>query len=231
MLVCPRIFNGRTLALSGCVLVLHRLITAGPSPLPVVVDASLRIPPDCKLLTSDACVRPVVLCSETHLNDASSNTARRRAHLESLGATVVPCATLPDSNGCKLDLRSALQSDRLLSRLRERGWMPANGPWRLMVEGGAGVLASFLDDAASHPLDPIATAALVTISPQYLLGEVRLPPSRTVSFSPVQLRDTSVYTVGTDVVIVGRLGEPPAPVPLGLSAASFAAQRWRLRSW
>ncbi|HSF16804.1 MAG TPA: bifunctional diaminohydroxyphosphoribosylaminopyrimidine deaminase/5-amino-6-(5-phosphoribosylamino)uracil reductase RibD [Vicinamibacteria bacterium] len=86
----------------------------------VVVDSSLRLPRDSRLIRVPGAV--VVFC-------ASNAPGSRRRLLESLGVEVVE---LPRHEG-RLDLEAALK------------WLGARGVSRLLVEGGGETHASFLE--------------------------------------------------------------------------------------
>ncbi|EKX55261.1 hypothetical protein GUITHDRAFT_131505 [Guillardia theta CCMP2712] len=91
----------------------------GSNPKPVVLDPRLTIRRDCRLLSSPACVRPIVACSRADLVNSS-----RAVELEALGCTVMGCEL--QANG-HVDLVSVLCG---LASLRMKS---------VMVEGGAQV--------------------------------------------------------------------------------------------
>lgn len=95
-------------------------LLSGPSPRPVVVDSSLRVPLTARILEHPQ--PPWIVTGPQH------DTVKRGA-LEQRGATVTEVATSPDGG---LDLLA------LLRLLHERGVR------HLMVEGGARVLNAFL---------------------------------------------------------------------------------------
>jgi len=96
----------------------------GPQPLRVVLDSRLRAPLGARLLSPDARAGGVVL-----FGSSAVASAERRRELEGRGASVL--LTDPDERG-RVHLEQALE--QLASR----------GVERLLVEGGAKVLTSFL---------------------------------------------------------------------------------------
>ncbi|KAJ1491721.1 dihydrofolate reductase-like domain-containing protein [Baffinella frigidus] len=120
-------------------------LCAGSNPQPVVLDSRLSIAAslDIKLLSSDSCERPWIMC----LPMAHRNTTAVRG-LEDAGATVVTCSAGADG-------RVALE--RVLWELSERNVTS------LMVEGGAAVIQSFLRQG-------LADLCVVTIAPRFQGG-------------------------------------------------------------
>lgn len=92
----------------------------GPDPQPIVVDTHLRTPPESKVLAAD--LKPWIAC-------APVTDPKRRSKLEALGAQIIPT---PPNDGIGLNLGALAQA------LRSRGVE------RLMVEGGARIIHSFL---------------------------------------------------------------------------------------
>mmetsp|Transcript_8382 Transcript_8382/g.17068 ORF Transcript_8382/g.17068 Transcript_8382/m.17068 type:complete len:336 (-) Transcript_8382:180-1187(-) len=130
----------------------------GRSPVPIVLDSSLAIPSDCKLLTSTECLRPILICVRGHATD------ERKQDLERLGCRVLLCEGEPAvDGGVQVNLQDALRA------LRNEC-----GIATLMVEGGAHVITEFL----SHLLVDLL---VVTIAP-VLLGGIR-SVLRTLSFT------------------------------------------------
>ena len=94
-----------------------------PNPQPVILDSSLRTPLGCKLLTAEACRRPIV-CTRSPVADDSA-WLQRRYSLKAAGATVITCGA--NASG-QVDLEDALE------RLFQRGLRS------VMVEGGSAIL-------------------------------------------------------------------------------------------
>lgn len=112
----------------------------GNDPQPVILDTHLRAAPDSYLIAEHPCPAWIAASASADLN--------RRAALEAAGAVVL---TLPVDASGRIDLSA------LLSCLRERGIR------RLMVEGGATVISSFL-------AQNLADLACITIAPVFLGG-------------------------------------------------------------
>jgi len=112
----------------------------GPNPRPVVVDSSLRFPPCARMLKGGG-VRPLVATTY----DAP---ARRENCLRAAGAEVI---RLPADHSGRVDLGA------LLCCLRRKNISS------LMVEGGAGVITSFL-------LAGLADYLVLTICPVFVGG-------------------------------------------------------------
>lgn len=103
-------------------------LVPGDHPRPLILDSTLRTPLDCKLLTSDSCVKPIVLTTNATLEAA----ADRRDALLAAGAEIIGCASTPDGH---VHLGDALL--RLPTSCRS-----------VMVEGGAAVISSLVSSAA-----------------------------------------------------------------------------------
>ena len=166
-------------------------LCSGDNPLPVILDPTLRTRPDCKLLTSASCRRPVIATTL-----AGPEAAERRVLLERAGASILVCETEPGSH--RLDLRDMLLKLAL-----------AHGASKVMIEGGASVITSLLEmdgRALNAHEPPLLSAINLTIAPT-LVGGVRavqglLPHAAGGAFprlaSPVYVR------AGEDMVIQGR---------------------------
>jgi len=123
----------------------------GPSPRPVVVDSRLSCPLDAKLLQRRA---QVILASTLSFGgsggtEGDGGRERQRA-LEARGAEVWQLPAWSQADGW-VDL------PQLLTRLRQAGVE------RVMVEGGARILTSFLWAG-------LADYAVITLAPQWLGG-------------------------------------------------------------
>ncbi len=110
----------------------------GDSPVPVVIDSSLRIPPDSNILKNRR--NPLIFCAENPDSD-------KKAVLEKKGAVVIE-----SSEG-----GSGLELSEILKQLYMRGVKT------LMVEGGGGILTSFIEEKL---WDKMA----VTVSPSLIGG-------------------------------------------------------------
>ena len=146
-------------------------LVEGPQPQPIVLDSRLRFPTRARLLAHP---RGVWIATTPQ-----RDTGRDRA-LEVRGARLL---VMDADEAGRVDLRA------LLAALHREGIAS------LMVEGGARVLTSFLQQG-------LADAVVVTVCPYYLGGprtpEAPLP-------QPLRLRETVCQVLGEDVVIWGRL--------------------------
>ena len=113
-------------------------LVAGDSPQPVILDSQLRTPADARLL------RGGVWIATTPEGAQSA----RRQRLEQGGARIL---TLPADENGRVDLAALLTC------------LGAEGIRSLMVEGGARVLTSFLEEG-------LADYAVITIAPVFLGG-------------------------------------------------------------
>lgn len=157
-------------------------LSSGPHPIPVILDSSLRLPPDAQIFEREG-PSPIVVSS-------TDGDAERRSTLESRGATVV--ALRPNSEG-----RVSLEA--LLDELGSRGLAS------LMVEGGTEVLTSFLGSR-------LVQRIILTVSPGFVGGTPALngPPTPGVGDSSDETRGvfpelTNVQQrwCGRDLVIEG----------------------------
>jgi GTP cyclohydrolase II len=182
----------------------------GPSPVPIVLDTHLRTPPGCKLLTQR---RPVLVFCGAGADADPAATATRRAALEAAGATVCPLPTGGDGRLQPCAVVAQLRAGVVLrghsSSGSGEGGAATSSCWRprsVMVEGGAGVLASFLAAVADDP-GAFTAQAIVTVAPTLQLGEVRLPHTPRVAHSahPLPLRLPRWHVLDGDAVVQGHL--------------------------
>lgn len=167
----------------GTILADDPLLTArlaeGENPQPVILDSRLRTPLEARLLRDNP-RRVWIACTP------AAAPARRMA-LEERGATVIPLAAGPDG---RVDLPS------LLACLHERGVR------RLMVEGGASVITSFLAQG-------LVDWVVLTVAPVFLGGlhAVEEPPWRSSSSQLLlpRLRIIETEQMGEDLAILGRM--------------------------
>ena len=147
----------------------------GASPLPVVLDSSLRTPLDCRLLTDPRCRRPVILTLGSAAPgraggglDLVARAARKEALLaagavviewegEGEGDEVGGSGGLSESASVTSHHQSSSSSIARRRRLNLRAALTAlstvTGIRSLMVEGGATVIQSFLREAAAASED------------------------------------------------------------------------------
>lgn len=177
--------------LVGIETVLHDdpLLTArglgAAQPMRVVLDSSLRLPLGARLLQPVPGAGPIlVLASEARAS------AERRQALASLGASVVLLP--PDERGW-VDLQQALVA------LSQRGVQ------RLLVEGGARVLTSFLRarlaDRAEVEIAPVWLGAEGTSS----VGELSVASVARA----LRLERTVVERLGPSLLVTGDVAYPP----------------------
>jgi riboflavin-specific deaminase-like protein len=147
----------------------------GANPRPVILDTRLRIPPDSALILHNS---PWIATAE----DADASKAEK---LIALGAELF---YLPTSKSGQVQLPV------LLETLQEAGVE------RLMVEGGARVLASFL---AAQLVDYL----VVTVSPLILGGlpALQLPGSDANIGEVLRIEKMNAEPVGEDLVLFGYL--------------------------
>lgn len=150
-------------------------LVAGSTGLRIVLDSSLRLPPESVLLDADA-TPPLIVATEAACPDRAAVLARR-------GAVVV---VLPSSTRTRGVCLSALLAH--LARIGVRS---------LMVEGGARVLESFVADG-------LVDHVCMTCSPARLGNDaaVRLSPS--LEARVLGWRARGGATFGVDTVVAGR---------------------------
>ncbi|KAL1749272.1 dihydrofolate reductase-like domain-containing protein [Schizophyllum fasciatum] len=162
-------------------------------PRPIILDARLRLRPACKLLRNYRAGtgrRPWVLALD---GAAAANPLHqvewleRRAALEEAGAQVVVV------EGDEAD--GTLSIPAVLRCLYERGVRS------LMVEGGAGVIKSFLNEGG------VVDTLILTVAPT-LVGEDGVGYGLKLSEAGGRFRHASTQVVGVDTVFVlGPRGE------------------------
>lgn len=144
----------------------------GNDPRPIVLDSRLRTPPDANILRSGA-RRPWIFCR----NDVDKTAVQT---LEAAGATVTAVSTTAAD---RLNLNDVLAH------------LHGAGVRRLMVEGGAAVIGSFLQ---SRLVDQV----VLTIAPLFLGGLHAV----SVSLSSLpRLTEVEQVRLGEDWVIKGRV--------------------------
>ena len=158
-------------------------LVPGDSPQPVIVDSQLRTPPDARLLHD----RDDVWIATTPQGAQASG----RQRLEQAGARIL---TLPADEDGRVDLAALLTC------------LSAEGIRSLMVEGGARVLTSFLENG-------LADYAVITIAPVFLGGYQLIQSARGEDeFRAVMPRLQNVQQVQltTDTVLWGEFEEKVA---------------------
>jgi 3,4-dihydroxy 2-butanone 4-phosphate synthase/GTP cyclohydrolase II len=151
-------------------------LVEGKDPRPVVIDGHLRMPLAARLMRGRA-VGPIIATSKTACPD-------KEERLRQAGAHVLRVASRPDG---RLDLQSLLARLRLL-RIGS-----------LMVEGGAGVLSSFL--AAR-----LADQVVITISPRFVGGLAAVSVAHGARRGPMpRLRNVRYQSLAGDLIVWGSL--------------------------
>jgi 2,5-diamino-6-(ribosylamino)-4(3H)-pyrimidinone 5'-phosphate reductase len=123
-------------------------------PRPVILDANLRLKPDCKLLKNyreGKGRRPWVICDANLTSDDG-----RKSTLEDAGARVIG---VPSVDGF-------ITISDLLKVLYDFGIKT------LMVEGGATIIGSFLAEAARSKPNTIIDTLIITIAPTLMVTMV-----------------------------------------------------------
>jgi 3,4-dihydroxy 2-butanone 4-phosphate synthase/GTP cyclohydrolase II len=147
-------------------------LAAGRDPQPVILDSRLRTPLQARLVQQ--AVRLAWVATTPAADPA------RRAGLESAGARIL---VLPAGGEGRVSL------DALLKKLAEEGVS------KLMVEGGAQVIASFLTQG-------LVDWVSITIAPVFLGGLPALGPGVA---GDIRLKDVYSEQLGEDTLIFGRL--------------------------
>lgn len=152
-------------------------------PVPVILDSKLRTPLSTKFFHNprrNKQPKPMIFCSE-HENSLES-TKPLHAYAEVIPA---PQATIPPA------LQKGLNLHYVLKELRRKGYK------RLMVEGGASVLSSFVDNQ-------LWDVAVVTVAPTIFRSGVSLGAREGKKQTPPpRFRSTTWTQMGEDVVMVG----------------------------
>ena len=149
-------------------------LVSGDSPQPVILDSQLRTPADARLLRGGVWIATT----------AEGAHSARRQRLEQAGARIL---TLPADENGRVDLAALLTC------------LGAEGIRSLMVEGGARVLTSFLEEG-------LADYAVITIAPVFLGGYQVIQSARGQDeFGAVMPRLQNVQQVQltTDTVLWG----------------------------
>jgi 3,4-dihydroxy 2-butanone 4-phosphate synthase/GTP cyclohydrolase II len=158
----------------------------GPSPIRVVLDTTLRAPPESNVFSADA--HTVVITTERSAPD-------RRLALLSQGAQVVVVGPSP---GGSVDLRAALRV------LRSRGIRS------LLVEGGASTITSFLSHGLADRLI-VGIAPSVMGSGLDAVGDLSVGSVR----DGIRLSNREVHVAGDDLLIAGDIDRSPSGATLG----------------
>jgi 3,4-dihydroxy 2-butanone 4-phosphate synthase/GTP cyclohydrolase II len=140
------------------------------NPQPLVLDSRLRIPLTARLLKNP--VMPLWVA-------ATDPDPTHATHLETLGAKIIRCE--PDSQG-RVNLTSLLDQ------------LGALGIKKLMVEGGAQVIQSFLTQGLAQKL-------IITVAPR-LIGGVKAVGALPSAVTPSNVR---YRQLGIDLIVEAEL--------------------------
>jgi 3,4-dihydroxy 2-butanone 4-phosphate synthase/GTP cyclohydrolase II len=151
-------------------------LVAGPDPQPIIVDSQLRLPLSARLLT-DHPHKPIVATTETA-------DPQKEAALQAAGATVV---RLPATANGQVSLPALLAC---LDKHHIR---------RLMVEGGASIITSFL---AAQLVDRL----VITVAP-LLVGGLNAVGNLNGGGLP-QLKNPQTQWLGKDMILSGDVSWP-----------------------
>lgn len=151
-------------------------LVAGPDPQPIIVDSQLRLPLTARLLTEHP-RKPIVATTATA-------DPRRAAALQDAGAQVV---RLPGTGNGRVSLPALLD------------WLYQSGLHRLMVEGGANIITSFL---AAQLVDRL----VITVAP-LLVGGLNAVGNLNGSGLP-QLKNLHTQWLGKDMILSGDVRWP-----------------------
>ncbi|GAB4469249.1 MAG: hypothetical protein Kow00124_04310 [Anaerolineae bacterium] len=147
----------------------------GPSPQPVILDSHLRFPLSAKMMGNP---RPPWIATTPAASQERADALRRA------GARVLP---LPARGDGRVDLNALLQQ------------LGRDGIKSLMVEGGAGVIASFLASG-------LADLCVLTLAPVFVGG---LHAAADLGIGPMmadlpRLTDVQTCMLEADVIVWGR---------------------------
>jgi GTP cyclohydrolase II len=146
-------------------------LVEGPSPTPVILDSHLKTSPQAKIFQNTQ--KPILACLEEEAHSEKADALAR------VGATLLPVE--PDIAG-NISLQHLLP---VLTR---------HGIHSVMVEGGARVIGSFLNQR-------LVDRVMLTIVPFFVGG---LKAIETPISDSLELRNLSYLSAGRDVVILGE---------------------------
>ncbi|KAF8323941.1 bacterial bifunctional deaminase-reductase [Clavulina sp. PMI_390] len=162
-------------------------------PRPIILDTHIKMPPDCKLVQNfqrGVGIQPWILAG--HSDPADVSRIQRKAALEALGVKIIEVGTTASQ---QIDLTEALIALR------------TNGISSLMVEGGASVIASFLDLRDPNG-QPVVDMHIVTVAPM-IVGSEGVQAVSLISTTPV-MHPVAAEVFGKDAVFASKLrGDKP----------------------
>ncbi|NJN43878.1 MAG: RibD family protein [Anaerolineae bacterium] len=157
-------------------------LVPGENPQPIILDTSLRFPPDARLFGNDR--KPWIVYGETSFI-SNSDFGKRILKLESLGAQVI---SVPLNQNRRIDLPI------LVALLAEKGIKS------LMVEGGAQVITSFLEES-------LVDEVILTISPSFIGGLRAIETNFAKNRNVPRLVSTKMEALGEDIIVFGQLSK------------------------
>lgn len=146
----------------------------GRNPQPIVLDTRLRTPTGSRLIRRSD-LRPW-LCHGPEVSSAQAQA------MIAAGAEPVPCAVGVDG---RIDLSALMQ------------WLSGQGVNSIMVEGGAQVITSFIQNR-------LADVIIVTISPMFLGGLPVIDTRNAAGRVSFDLAEASYQGLGRDLIVWGR---------------------------
>jgi 3,4-dihydroxy 2-butanone 4-phosphate synthase/GTP cyclohydrolase II len=164
-------------------------LCAGASPVPIVVDTHLRLPPHARLLSAaaqDTAVAPIVLHAPFSAGEKCEWDDRAR-RLRAAGARLVEAPLAAGSCG-HIDLAAAFRTIAA----------PPMNLTSVMVEGGASLIASLCAQHSSTPA--LINAVVVTLAPFLLHGGLHVGAAAGSAPMPLRLDVRVVERVGRDLV-------------------------------
>jgi GTP cyclohydrolase II len=167
-------------------------LVEGDDPQPVVLDSNLRLPPDAQLLQGNC--HPWIATAQSNLLQTEKNQSQHQkaAALLARGAQLLPVP---------LDDQGKLALCALLSTLADRGITS------LMVEGGARVITSFLEqnlvDQIVLTIAPVILAGLPAVERDHRLNMQENSSEAAQIFA--RLREMGYDRSGQDLIVWGRL--------------------------
>lgn len=152
-------------------------LAGGPHPQPVILDGSLRTPPDCALMQRED-LRPWIFCRREAPVEKERSLTERGARVYRVGSG--------GENG-RVNLGEVL------------GLLKNHGLSSVMVEGGAEVIASFLRSR-------LVDQAVITIAP-FWAGGVQVRGNFLQEGRLPEIIEPQMMQLGRDMVIWGSVGE------------------------
>ena len=179
----------------------------GASPQPIIVDKDLRTPLTSRLMSSPDCIRPIIVTARGAAAGDEEAKALRHASLEAAGAIVVelrgrdaPADGRASGDGGGHEAPSRRRHVALgdmLAHLSQKC-----GLRRVMVEGGCGIITSFLREQVAE--GGVVDAVNVTVAPLFV-GGTRAWNGGVGEFP--RLRSVMYVQAGEDMVMQGLFGK------------------------